>query len=151
MPYLIDGHNLIGIFPGLSLEDPEDERKLLEILEDFGRCTRRKMVVYFDRGRPGMGPSSLSGRMVQAHFVPPPRRADDAILDFLRGRNDARHYTVVSSDSEIRSRAGRMGAKVVSSHAFARQVRNGLRRRNTDEEDPNPQVDLEEWLRLFKG
>jgi predicted RNA-binding protein with PIN domain len=150
MPYLIDGHNLIGFFPGLDLSDPEDERKLLEILEEFGRSTRRKSVVYFDRGREGMGPLSVSGRMVKAHFILPPRRADDAILDFLRGRNDAWHFTVVSSDSEIRVRTRRMGAKGISSRAFARQVLEAAHRRN-QEEDPDPPINLEEWLRLFEG
>jgi hypothetical protein len=46
MPYLIDGHNLIGRFPGISLEDPEDERKLLEVLEIFARFSRHKVVVF---------------------------------------------------------------------------------------------------------
>jgi predicted RNA-binding protein with PIN domain len=148
MPYLIDGHNLIGAFPGLNLADPEDERKLLGILEEYGRFSRRKSVVYFDCGRAEMGPLSASGRMVKAHFIPPPRRADDAILEFLRGRNDGRHFTVVSSDSEIRNRARRTGAKVVSSAEFAGEVRRALRTRSKEKPPQEPE-EMEEWLRLF--
>ncbi|MGB7538899.1 MAG: NYN domain-containing protein [Anaerolineales bacterium] len=150
MPYLIDGHNLIGAFPGMALSDPEDERKLLEVLEDFGRSSRRKLVVYFDQGRPGMGSPVISGRMVKAHFIPPPRRADDGILDFLRARKDARHFTVVSSDSEIRTKARRAGAKVVSSGEFARQVVDSIHDRKK-ENQPEAMVALEEWLRMFDG
>jgi predicted RNA-binding protein with PIN domain len=148
MPYLIDGHNLIGAFPGLALADPEDERKLLQVLEDFGRFTRRKMVVYFDRGQVGMGPLSTSGRMVRAHFIPPPRQADDAIVDFLRRRKDARQYTVVSSDSEIRIQARRAGAKVIASDVFAREVRETVRGM-AKEKPPEGPEDIETWLEIF--
>jgi predicted RNA-binding protein with PIN domain len=150
MPYLIDGHNLIGSLPGLSLADPEDERKLLDLLRAFGRSTRRKSVVFFDRGRPGTAPQLLSGGMVQAIFVPPPRRADDAILDFLRTHKDARHYTVVSSDSEVRAKSRRADAKVVSSAEFARELDQSLTDRRK-EKPPEEMKDLEQWLRLFGG
>ena len=33
MHYLIDGHNLIARVPGLSLADPDDEVKLLQLLK----------------------------------------------------------------------------------------------------------------------
>ncbi len=149
MPYLIDGHNLIGAFPGLDLSDPEDEHKLLRVLERFGRATRRKAVVFFDRGQPGRGPLSRGGSMIRAHFIPPPRRADDAILDYLRGRKDSRHYTVVSSDSEVRSRARRAGAKVVSSQDFAREVRTRLQTA-VKEKPPAQPEDLELWMDIFR-
>jgi predicted RNA-binding protein with PIN domain len=149
MPYLIDGHNLIGAFPGLNLADPEDERKLLGILEEYGRFSRRKLVVYFDCGQTGMGPLSTSGRMVQAHFVPSPRKADDAIRDFLRGRKDARHFTVVSSDSEICVHARRAGAKVFSSKEFAREVQRTLRI-HPKEKPPEEPEDIDHWLHLFE-
>lgn len=32
MNYLIDGHNLIARTPGLSLADPDDEAKLVQLL-----------------------------------------------------------------------------------------------------------------------
>jgi predicted RNA-binding protein with PIN domain len=149
MPLLIDGHNLIGAFPGLELSDPDDEHQLLRILERYGCAARRKAVVFFDRGRPDRGPLARAGNAVRAHFVLPPLRADDAILDFLHGRKDARQYTVVSSDSEIRRRALRLGAKVVESAQFAREVRARLRR-STNEKPPEDPEDLELWMDLFR-
>jgi predicted RNA-binding protein with PIN domain len=150
MPYVIDGHNLIGRFPGIELEDPEDERKLLEVLEIFARFSRHKVVVFFDRGMPGAGPQFQAGRMLTAHFVLPPRKADDAIFDFLRGHKDARGYTVVSSDSEVCTRARRAGAKVVASEEYARRVRALVRKREKEKPSEKP-ADIEEWLRLFGG
>ncbi|MBN2085417.1 MAG: NYN domain-containing protein [Anaerolineales bacterium] len=149
MPYLIDGHNLIGAFPGLALSDPDDENQLLRILEQFGHATRRKVIVFFDRGQPEMGPLSRAGSHVRAHFVPPPRRADDAILEFLRGRKDARHYTVVSSDAEIRDRSRRAGAKVVSSQDFAREVRDRMRQAGK-EKPPEAPEDFDLWMDIFR-
>ncbi len=35
MPILIDGHNLIGRMPALSLADPDDERQLLALLLSY--------------------------------------------------------------------------------------------------------------------
>jgi predicted RNA-binding protein with PIN domain len=150
MPYLIDGHNLIGRFPGIELEDPEDERKLLEVLAVFARHSRHKTVIFFDRGLPGSGPPLRAGRMITAHFIPAPRKADDAILDFLRARKDTRGYTVVSSDREVRDRARRAGAKVVSSEQFAREVLALARKGEKEKPSDNPK-DIEEWLRLFGG
>jgi predicted RNA-binding protein with PIN domain len=150
MPYLIDGHNLIGRYPGISLEDPEDERKLLEVVAVFARYSRRKVIVFFDRGMDGAAPQFRAGRMVTAHFVPPPRKADDAIFDFLRGRRDLRGYTVVSSDAEVRDRARRAGAKVVASEEFARQVRALIQKGEKEKPSEEPK-DIEEWLKLFGG
>jgi predicted RNA-binding protein with PIN domain len=149
MPYLIDGHNLIGAFPGLSLSDPDDEHQLLRVLERFGRVARRRMVVFFDRGRPERGPLARAGGNVSAHFVPPPLRADDAILDHLCGRNDARRFTVVSSDSEVRRRARRMGARVISSGEFAREVQAALRA-PAKEKPPEQPEDFDLWMDIFR-
>jgi predicted RNA-binding protein with PIN domain len=149
MPYLIDGHNLIGAFPGLALSDPDDEHQLLRILEQFGHATRRKIVVFFDRGRPERGPLSRGGSHVRAYFVPSPRRADDAILEFLRGRKDARQYTIVSSDAEIRDRSRRSGAKVVSSQDFACEVRDRLRQAVKEKPPENPE-DFDLWMDIFR-
>ena len=40
MHYLIDGHNLIARVPGLSLADPDDEVKLLQLLKRWAAARR---------------------------------------------------------------------------------------------------------------
>jgi predicted RNA-binding protein with PIN domain len=149
MPYVIDGHNLIGALPGLELADPDDERKLIDALEEFGRATRRRTVVFFDRGRPDSG-RVVRGRMVEAHFAAPPRSADEALLAFVRARGDARHWTVITSDAEVRRSARRTGAAVVSSQQFSRELQHHLRGRHK-EKPPAETDDLEEWMKLFGG
>ena len=150
MPHLIDGHNLIGILPGLSLADPEDERKLLDLLRRYARRTRRRMIVFFDQGNPIYRNPAGEG-LVTARFIPPPRKADDAIYEFLAGRRDARNFTVVTSDLAVQRSARRAGARVVSSAEFARQLAAEEAPAPENENPPQePPEDLEDWLELFE-
>lgn len=47
MPYLIDGHNLIGKVPNLRQDDPEDEKQLVELLQEFCQRTGKYKEVDF--------------------------------------------------------------------------------------------------------
>ena len=98
MPYLIDGHNLIGKMAGISLEDPEDEAKLVHMLRAYFSRRATKATVYFDRGMPGRQDSpTVAG--VSARFIAPPATADAAIEGHLgRLGRQARNWTVVSSE-----------------------------------------------------
>ena len=48
MNYIIDGHNLIAKIEGLSLSMPDDEQRLIELLNRYGELRRHKLEVYFD-------------------------------------------------------------------------------------------------------
>ncbi|MBL8045607.1 MAG: hypothetical protein JNL09_03645, partial [Anaerolineales bacterium] len=50
MPFLIDGHNLIGKMPGLRLDDPDDERQLVQFLRAYLARVKKSGTVVFDRG-----------------------------------------------------------------------------------------------------
>jgi len=50
MPILIDGHNLIGRMPVLSLADPDDERQLVTLLLAYRARTKKAVTVVFDPG-----------------------------------------------------------------------------------------------------
>lgn len=151
MPYLIDGHNLIGQMPGLSLSDPDDELKLIELLRRFCLRTRRKVTVYFDHRAPGSSDPPTSANLT-VRFIARPRTADQAIrseLKRLRGR--ARNWTVVSSDRAVQAEARAAGAQSIASQAFAAE----LAARPTapgDQEKPEAPLDPDElahWERLF--
>jgi len=151
MPFLIDGHNLIPHLAGLSLDDPEDERLLVERLRLFAVRSRRRITVYFDHRAPGGGRGLTSGT-VTVHFVARPSTADDAIRRHLeRLRGEARNWTVVSSDNEVRRSAGLAGARWLSAQAFA-QLLAGGRQAETDDEKPEVPADPKEiarWESLF--
>lgn len=148
MPYLIDGHNLIGKLPGLSLDDLDDEKKLVEILGEFCKQARKEAEVYFDNAWPGGSPARVIGR-VTARFVRQGQTADTAIARRLKHLDkEAKNWTVVSSDNQVREAAKRTGARLLSSEEFA-DLLAGPDDESEDGEMPPSDDDVDEWLSLF--
>jgi predicted RNA-binding protein with PIN domain len=152
MPYLIDGHNLIAVTPGISLDDPDDEVRLIALIRTF--CGRRgkRAIIYFDRAAPGAPDPSPAGGVV-AHFVSPPRTADEAIRDHLaRLGREARNWEVISSDREVREAASQAGSRLTNSQTFAKQLTGENLDPEDDREKPPSSLsndEVEEWERLF--
>ena len=119
MPYLIDGHNLIGQTPGLSLADPDDERQLVVLLRAFMVRTRKTGTVVFDNGQPG-GSASWSNNVLKVVFVRAAQSADDWIRQRLATEKNPRGLLVVSSDLAVMRTAQAARARVQSSVEFAR-------------------------------
>jgi len=152
MPYLIDGHNLIGRMPGISLADPEDEAQLLARLRTF--CTREKTTatVYFDGAVIAtMKEPARAG--VTPRFVAPPQTADTAIRRHLeRLGRQAPNWTVVTSDAAVAEAARRSRARVESSGAFARRLTNSASlppSQDKPQEPPTPE-EVARWEAAFK-
>lgn len=156
MPYIIDGHNLIGQMPELSLAEIEDEQQLIEILKDFCLREQRSAEVYFDNAPPGVPRARNYGRL-SAFFSRAGKSADQAIAERLhRLGKEARNWTVVSSDRQVQAVAKAMRAKVLSAAEFARQLRPPPSRPETHIGDKidQPDVNSEEinyWLKVFKN
>jgi predicted RNA-binding protein with PIN domain len=121
--YVIDGHNLISCLPGVSLSEIDDEEQLIELLQAFSRRKRKRVEVFFDQAPPGYAGERRAG-LVRAHFVSAESKADDAILRGLQrmGRGEARNAVVVSSDHQVQANARALGASVVASEVFAREL-----------------------------
>lgn len=151
MPYLIDGHNLIPKL-GLQLASLDDETELVNKLNEFCRVARKTQVeVYFDNAQPGQPEARRMG-LVTAHFVRKPLIADQAIARRLTKLGKAaKNWTVVSSDHSVQANARAVGAKVVTSDAFAETVTDALRQAPPPvaPKEGMSQLELDEWLRLF--
>lgn len=152
MPFIIDGHNLIASLPDIDLEDPEDEAKLVELVQAFAARAGKQVYLYFDRRSPGSkDPPSRGG--VHVHFVPASRTADKAILRHLTNLgSQAQNWTVVSSDREIMHAARRAGAQTISSQTFGRTLHDTVD--PPDQEGAKPEMEptreeVEYWLRIF--
>lgn len=119
MPYLIDGHNLIGQTPGLSLSDPDDERQLIVLLRAFLVRTRKTGIVVFDNGQPG-NTSNWSNNVLKVFFARAANSADDWIRHRLADEKNPGGLVVVSSDQAVRAAAQAAHARVQGSAEFAR-------------------------------
>lgn len=122
MPVLIDGHNLIGRLPDISLADRDDEVRLVSRLQAYAGRTGKRVTVVFDRGLPGGRSQALSGGRVEVVFAPTGRNADRVLMERIRGSRNPRGLVVVTSDREVAAVGERRGARVVGSDAFAGEL-----------------------------
>jgi len=153
MPLLIDGHNLIGQIPGMSLADPDDEGDLVMLLRRYATARRgRKVVVVFDHGVYGH-PQRLDGYGVSCYFARSPQDADAQLIKRIRALKHPRDWTLVTSDRQVARAAEDRGVRVISSHEFARRLTAPARPRATSQEERRDirlsEAEVEEWLRLF--
>ncbi len=151
MHFLVDGHNLIPKIPGLSLSDPEDELRLIQLLQEYSRLSRDTVEIYFDRAAPGSLPTRQYGT-VKAHFVGHGRTADQVIIARLRRLGKAAAaWTVVSSDHQVQVDARAVRARVMNSESFSRHLLKQLEA-SAEGELRDVSVNEEElstWLRVF--
>jgi hypothetical protein len=149
MPYLVDGHNLIGKMPGLNLDDLDDEHHLIEILQEFCQRTGKNVEVYFDHASAGGARAQSHGR-VTARFVADHETADQAIARHLqRLGNEAANWIVVSSDNEVQAAGKRARARVISSSEFASQVAAAGPRKVDSDGEILSKDEVDEWMQLF--
>jgi predicted RNA-binding protein with PIN domain len=150
MPYLIDGHNLIPKL-GLRLDDPDDEIKLGNILQDFARVKRQQVEVYFDGAPAGQAGTRKLGA-IKAHFVRRGQTADSAIRARLNAMGkSAKNWIIVSSDHEVQNAAKANQAQFISSEEFFRQLRSALNSAAKDD-SADPKItsqEVNEWLKIF--
>jgi hypothetical protein len=151
VPYLIDGHNLIGKIPDLRLDDPHDEAKLVQRLRGYMLRRGKRCTVVFDGGLPG-GPSrELSTHSVRVVFAHGGTTADAIILERIRRARDPGSLLIVSADREIVTAAARHRMRVLSPVDFAAALDAPA---IPDDDDSDPQItpdEVTEWMRLFGG
>jgi predicted RNA-binding protein with PIN domain len=152
---LIDGHNLIGQTPGLSLADPDDEAQLVARLRVYAARTRAMITVVFDRGVFGH-PVRLGAQDVRVSFARSPQDADAQLLRAIARIDDVRNWRVVTSDRAIVRAAGERGIAVVASARFAAQLFPAAAARAAAAPTPSDkperrlsEAEIAEWLRVF--
>ena len=152
MPFLIDGHNLIGRLPDLHLDDPDDEAKLVARLRTFCARTGKRVTVVFDYGLPGGYSRELSGGGVEVVFAPAGRTADGILGERVRLARDARGLTVVTSDNQVIAVARARQARIMRSEEFAAQLSRPrvVEKTRTERDVRLSEKEVEEWLRVFE-
>lgn len=154
MPYLIDGHNLIGQLPDISLADPDDEAKLVIKLVGFAARKKSRCVVVFDKGITA-GKSRMSNSAVEVVFAPSSSSADAIMIARIDATRDPNYWTVVSNDNAVLKRARQRQMKAIKSSVFARE----LRPVQVIDKDADPgeaehvrisPAEVEMWLQIFR-
>lgn len=138
--------------PNLRLDDLDDEKKLIQILQKFCSANQKEADVYFDQSSTGQGKARVHGR-VTARYVGTHEEADQAIARHLkRLGKEAGNWTVISSDRQVQAAAKRARARVVSSEIFSQKLTGDAGAGNAGGEDAALNKDeVDEWMELFGG
>ena len=154
MSILIDGHNLIGQSPDLTLADPDDEARLVQRLKVYRSIVRKPITVIFDSGASYVPPHKLSGGGVEVVFADLRSSADKLIISRIEHCTAPRELLVVSSDHEIQVTARVRGTRVMSAQDFAAEMSktHGPKHKKRRRPPPEPGLsarEVTEWLALF--
>ncbi len=156
MPYLIDGNNLIGHIPDLSLADRQSRFQLVSQLDRLQKIKNTRVIVVFD-GPPeeGLMTGSADHGLLSVVYPERGKSADNIIEEIIRKQTDLRRFFVVSSDREIRYFTRKLGAKSLDCAEFHRILKGALRefRKDAelqkDEEAPTP-LEIRQWNDVFR-
>jgi len=136
VPWLVDGDNLLGTWPGRT-RTAETRRELAMGLARLGARERRRIVTVFDGRRPAL---AFGADVLFAGG----RSADDVLLEFLREQPRPAEWIVVTSDRPLGDRCRHLGARVERSDRFRRRLAPGA-----GSEKPERETDIEGWLEVF--
>jgi uncharacterized protein len=155
MPYIIDGDNLIGSSPDISLEDPQARSKIIEIVRQFQVNKNSNVTIVFD-GAPQNG---VRKKDIYAKFcVVYPHNgasADDEIRHILNQLNYFRDVILITSDRELKIFAKKKGAKTVNSIEFYFDLKRISRISGKVEEKQKrieaelSDQEVEQWMKIF--
>jgi len=160
MHYLIDGHNLISKLPDISLDDPNDEAKLVLLLRKWAAAGRkRQATIMFDGGLPGGNWRYMSRGRVKATFASAGDTADELLISKVRQAENPAEFTLVTSDREILAVAKARRMPFMTSESFSKQLQkiSGDQTKKEEEksatiEEPDiSQEELSEWLEIFQS
>jgi len=158
MPYIIDGNNLIGCSPDISLGDPDARDKLIQLIRKFQESKQTKVTLVFD-GMPS--PGGQLKNVISAKFtVLFPRHghsADDEIKRLLNAYHQLSEVVLVTSDRELKLFAREKGAKTRNSVEFYYELRKSFFRSGKREENQKridhslSKHEVEQWLKIFNS
>jgi predicted RNA-binding protein with PIN domain len=149
--YIVDGNNVIGQTPGWHRDKPGSRHRLLGELAAFASATRARVTVVFD-GAPDEGvPDGATFRGVKVYYPGRGSDADSVIERLVAGSRDRRGLVVVTSDRRLAAECRDLGARVVRSGEFRRQMASAGAAPAGDpgESDAPAAGPIDDWMRYF--
>ncbi|MCL6511501.1 MAG: NYN domain-containing protein, partial [Anaerolineae bacterium] len=155
MPLLIDGHNLIGQLPDLSLSDPNDEAKLIAQLKAYVARTGRQITVVFDPAPNSdlldFGHRKYREGKLEVIYAAPRHKADDVIREIVGQAKDRKGLIVVTADGALAHFTRQCGVRVQPPAEFMRGLQQMLNAAaDADEKPAAGKAEVEEWAKVFK-
>ncbi len=156
MPYIIDGNNLIGCAPDLSLADPEARGKIVSIIRKFQESKNTKVTVFFDgepQGSERLNPINSKLMVVYPRYG---LSADDEIKKILENYQHVKETILVTTDRELKNFAKEMGIRTINSIEFyytLKKISVSHGRKEETLKRVNTRVsqnEVEQWLKIFK-
>ena len=155
MPYIIDGNNLIGCSPDISLEDSNSRSEIIGIVKKFQKKKKSKIIVVFDGEPDTFSNEENPTEKIVVKYPPIGDSADDEIKRILDGYTYFRDVVLVTSDRELKDVAKKKGARVVNSIEFYYELKRvyratgriELKQKRIDTELSEGEVD--QWLKIF--
>ncbi len=156
MPYIIDGNNLIGSSPDISLDDAESRKKIVGLVKKFQLKKKNKIFIVFD-GEPDefiVENSSLDKLIVV--FPKFGASADDEIKKILDSYDYFRDVVLVTSDRELKDIGRKKGARIVNSIEFYFELKRvyhasgkiEMKQKRIDTKLSEGEVD--QWMKIFE-
>jgi predicted RNA-binding protein with PIN domain len=151
VPILIDGHNLIGQCPGLSLHDPDDEEKLVRLLVSYAARSQKRITVVFDPGEPSTLPQTRRLGGVEVVFAPYGSTADAVIARRVQRSRHPGEWLVITSDQKLADQVARLGARTRSAQTFAADACAPAAAEPEQKQTPPSADEVDAWMALFQG
>lgn len=155
MPYVIDGNNLVGCAPDISLDDPGARTRILLVVKRFQENKKNNVIVVFDGEPDVMLPGQGSSSKFSVVFPKFGDSADDEIKNILNGFNNFKDVVLVTSDSELKKFAKKKGARTVNSIEFYFELRRFSRIHGIKEENQKrinaklSDTEVDQWMKIF--
>jgi predicted RNA-binding protein with PIN domain len=150
MAYVVDGNNVMGQTPGWHRDKSGARRRLAEQLAAFARVKKARVTVVFD-GEPDRSmPEASAYRGVKVYYAEKGSDADARIERLVESSPHPRGLTVVTSDRRLAFAVRSLGAAVVRSGEFRKQVERALASEPAIEDGERHEVgNVNAWLRYF--
>ena len=155
MPYIIDGNNLIGCSPDISLDNSNARTEIVSIVKKFQTNKKSKIIIVFDGEPDTFSNEENPSEKIVVKYPPIGDSADDEIKRILDSYTYFRDVVLVTSDRELKDIAKKKGARVVNSIEFYYELKRVFRatgriemkQKRIDTELSDGEVD--QWLKIF--
>lgn len=145
---IIDGHNLIGALPNLSLSDPNCKDKLLELLNSFYEIINERIIIVFD-GSDFLNAEKYCRNKLEVRYPPKDESADFIIKKLIEKYKYNMGVKLITSDNELKFLAKRRGLITRPSRQFGYEISATISRSQLDTGKYLAPISTNEWMEYF--